>query len=285
MCAEASPPSGCQKSFCACGGHGRHYARAAATADPRKIMAMEFGGEAEAECGCHRGCCPRSYLAFTGFILAVFVILHLIVNALGLWPAHFQAAVNGIHWLGPGLPMLEVGLVFIPLAVHIAFGLRTLCREKLRFGVEKDHHGSDLRYWLQRVSAVILLAFVLFHIATMHRWGLHLVFRLTHWPWLERYAAGGLFEPSRAFASVRDGLGNFWSVASGHPANLLVAQFYLLAIAAAVYHLANGVTTGAEVLGFTATVQQRRRLWHICIISGTSLGAIGMAAWYAFVMK
>jgi hypothetical protein len=40
---------------------------------------------------------------------------------------------------------------------------------------------------------------------------------------------------------------------------LLIAEFYLLGIASAVYHLANGVATGAEVLGFVATIAQKER--------------------------
>ena len=119
----------------------------------------------------------------------------------------------------------------------------------------------------------------------MHRWGLHLVFRLTHWPALERYAAGGLFEPSRAFSSARDGLGNFWSAAAGHPANLLIAEFYLLGIATVVYHLANGVATGTEVLGLTSTPAAQDRLWHICLVAAPALLLGGLASWYAFVVK
>jgi succinate dehydrogenase/fumarate reductase cytochrome b subunit len=279
MCVEAAPKTGRKKTSCGCGGHGRD----AALPDPRAILAMKFGEEAEQECNCS-GRCPRHYLAIIGFVLVAFVVLHLTVNMLGLWPARFQAAVNHIHGLGTALPVLEIGLIFIPLTIHVAFGLRTLRREKLKFGVEKHHHGSDLRQWLQRVTAVILLAFLAFHLATMHRWGLHLVFRLTHWPSLERYAAGGLFEPSRAFASVRDGLGNFWSAASGHPANLLIAQFYLLGIAAAVYHLANGVATGSEVLGLTRTPAAQQRLWRICLVAAPLLLLAGMAAWYAFAL-
>lgn len=280
MCVETAPKSDRKKTFCGCGGHGRD----AALPDPRAILAMKFGEEAEQECNCASGRCPRHYLAITGFILTAFVVLHLTVNMLGLWPARFQTAVNHIHGLGTALPILEIGLIIIPLTIHVAFGLRTLRREKLKFGVGKHHHGSDLRQWLQRVTAVILLAFLAFHLATMHRWGLHLVFRLTHWPALERYAAGGLFEPSRAFASVRDGLGNFWSAASGHPANLLVAQFYLLGITAAVYHLVNGVATGSEVLGLTNTTSAQR-LWSICLVAAPLLLLAGMAAWYAFAVK
>jgi succinate dehydrogenase/fumarate reductase cytochrome b subunit len=284
MCVEAAPKSGCKKGSCGCGGHGRH-AQATVQPDPRVILALKFGEEAERECNCGGATCPRHYLAITGFILVAFVVLHLTVNMLGLWPARFQAAVNHIHGLGAALPILEIGLIFIPLTIHVAFGLRTLRREKLKFGVEKHHHGSDLRQWLQRVTAVILLAFLAFHLATMHRWGLHLVFRLTHWPALERYAAGGLFEPSRALASVRDGLGNFWSSASGHPANLLVAQFHLLGITAAVYHLANGVATGSEVLGLAVTPPAQQRLGHLCLVTAPLLLLIGMVAWYAFAVK
>jgi succinate dehydrogenase/fumarate reductase cytochrome b subunit len=283
MCVEAAPKSGCKKTSCGCGGHSRQ-ARAATQPDPRAILAFKFGEEPEQKCNCS-GTCPRHYLAITGFILVTFVILHLTVNMLGLWPARFQAAVNRIHGLGAALPVLEIGLIFIPLTIHVALGLQTLHREKLKFGVEKHHHGSDLRQWLQRVTAVILLAFLAFHLTTMHRWGLHLVFRLTHWPTLERYAAGGLFEPSRAFASVRDGLGNFWSAASGHPANLLIAQFYLLGIAAAVYHLANGVATGAEVLGWVKTPVAQERLWRIGVMAAPALLLAGLAAWYAFAVR
>ena len=283
MCVEATPKSGCKKTACGCGGHGRQ-ARAATQPDPRAILALKFGEETEHKCNCG-GTCPRHYLALTGFLLGGFLVLHLAVNALGLWPEKFQAAVNRIHGLGTALPVLEIGLIFIPLTIHVALGLRTLRREQLKFGVEKHHHGSDLRQWLQRVTALILLAFLAFHLATMHRWGLHLVFRLTHWPALERYAAGGLFEPSRAFASARDGLGNFWSAAAKHPANLLIAQFYLLGIATAVYHLANGVATGSEVLGFAKTPDMQQRLWRICLVTAPVLLLTGMAAWYAFAVK
>ena len=278
MCVEAAPKSGCGKNSCGCGGHGRR----AALPDARAILDLQFGEEAASECGCSGRTCPRHYLAWSGFVLGGFLVLHLAINLLGLWPARFQAAVNRIHGLGMALPALEIGLIFIPLTLHVALGLRTLGREKLRFGVEKHHHGSDLRQWLQRVTALILLAFLTFHLATMHRWGLHLVFRLTHWPGLARYAAGGLFEPSRALSSARDALGNFWSAASGHPANLLIAQFSLLGIAAAVYHLANGAATGAEVLGLTTTPAAQQRFGRICLVAAPALLLIGLAALYAF---
>jgi len=268
---------------CQCG--GSCHPRQTQTLEPRDLLSVDFSASEKVhDCGCGGHACPRRYLAITGFIFGTFLILHLAVNLLGLWPARFQAAVSRIHNLGNVLPVLEIGLIFIPLTIHVALGLRALRRELLKFGVEKHHHGSDLRQWLQRITALILLAFLAFHLATMHRWGLHLVFRLTHWPALERYAAGGLFEPSCAFSSARDGLGNFWSAATGNPANLLIAEFYLLGIAAAVYHLANGVATGAEVLGLASTPAAQQWLWRLCLVAAPLLLLVGMAAWYAFAV-
>ena len=268
---------------CQCGGHC--HSEQAGTLSPHELSTVDFAASKKAH-GCACGhVCPRRYVAVTGFILGAFLVLHLVVNALGWWPSRFDAAMGRIHRLGAALPVLEIGLVFIPLAVHVALGLRTLRREKLGLRVKKHHHGSDLRYWLQRVTAVILLVFIVFHVATMHRWGLHQVFRLTHWPVLERYAAGGLFDPSHPFVSAREGFGNFWSAAAGNPANLLLAQFHLLAIAAAVYHLANGVATGAEVLNLVTTPAAQRRLWHVCLVTAFALMLTGLFAWYVLAIK
>ena len=264
MSLEAPPKSGCQKSSCRCGGHGRHAAPSA----PRAIPATILGKETAHECSCKSNACPRRYLALTGFALGGFLILHLATNALGLWPAKFQAAVNRDHSLGAALPVLEVGLIFLPLTIHGAFGLRTLCREKLKYGVEKHHHGGDLRQWLQRVSALILLTFITFHVVTLHRW------------------FGGRFDPHHAFSSASQAIRQFWhGLPAGHPGNLFFADFYLLGIVAAVYHLANGIATGAEVLGLTDTLAAQQRLWRICRVAASALLLVGMAAWYAFAWK
>jgi succinate dehydrogenase / fumarate reductase cytochrome b subunit len=245
---------------------------------------LKFGEEAEHNGNCTGRTCPRHYLAATGLVLGAFLVLHLAINALGLWPEIFQAAVNRNHAFGALLPVFELGLVFLPLAIHVGLGLRTLRRDKLSLGLDKHHVGSEVRYWLQRMTAVILLVFLAFHLATMHRWGFHLVYQITHWPALGRYAAGGLFTPQHAFASVSEALWHFWDKHAANPANWLILQLYLLGLTSAVFHLANGVATGAEVLGFVPTTAQNERLWRWCIGAGFILAAIGLTAWYAFAL-
>jgi len=231
-------------------------------------MALRFDGAEESPCGCGGHTCPRHYLAVSGLLLGAFLALHLSINALALWPGRFQTFVNHSHSLGVLLPVLEIVLIFMPLAIHLNYGLRTLKREKLKYGVDKHHHGSDLRQWLQRVTAVILLLFLTFHLVTLHRW------------------LGGRFDPHSAFSSASQAIWQFWH---GQPAgsfpNLLFAQFYLIGIVAAVYHLTNGVTTGAEVLGWVKNPAAAERVWRVSLIVAPALLLAGLAAWYAFAIK
>ena len=175
--------------------------------------------------------------------------------------------MNRVHSLGVLLPIFEIGLIAV-LAFHIAVGLRLMRRDKLKFITGDHFHGSPMRQWLQRVTTVIMLAFILFHVVVMHRW------------------FGGRFDPHDAFSSASQAIWQFWR---GQPAgsfpNLLFAQFYLLGIVAAVYHVANGLATGAEVLGFIKTSAAQDRLWRISICAAPALLLAGLAAWWAFAVR
>jgi len=266
MCVEAAPKSKCGgKSSCGCGGHGRAKT---AVLNPRSVRTIKFGEAAEPQCSCSGGGrCPRHYLAPTGYVLAGFLILHLSVNALALWPGKFQTAVNKLHSLGTLLPVLEISLAAV-LTFHIVVGLRLMRHDKLKFITGEHFHGSPMRQWLQRVSAVIMLAFIMFHVLVLHRW------------------FGGLFDPHDAFNSASHAIWQFWhGQAVGSFPNLLFAQFYLLGIVAAVYHVANGLTTGAEVLGWVSTPGAQDRLWRVSICTAPVLLLAGMAAWWALALK
>lgn len=266
---------------CQCG--GSCHPEKAQPLGPRDSLPVDVSiPKNEGDCACGGQACPRQFLAITGFILGTFLIVHLSVNMLGFWPSRFQLVVDLIHSLGAALPVWEVGLIFIPLTIHVALGLGTLWPDKLRLNARKQHRGSEVRYWLQRVTAVILLAFLAFHLATMRQWRFHLPYEIAPWLILGSGPAGGLFEPQRAFAFVSDTAWHFWDGHTANPANLLIVQFYLLGVASAVYHLANGVATGAEVLGFATSITQKQWCLRVCMGAGFILAVIGMMAWYAF---
>ena len=231
------------------------------------IRTVRFGKTVEHQCSCSGGRCPRHYLVPTGYVLGGFLILHLLVNSLALWPGKFQSSVNRIHSLGAVLPVLEIGLIAV-LSFHVAVGLRLMRRDKLKLITGEHFHGSLMRQWLQRVTAVIMLGFILFHVVTLHRW------------------FGGRFDPHDAFNSASRAIWQFWHAQSaGSFPNLLFAQFYLLGIVAAVYHLTNGLATGAEVFGWVSTPAAQDRLWRIPICVAPVLLLAGMAAWWALAAK
>jgi succinate dehydrogenase / fumarate reductase, cytochrome b subunit len=180
----------------------------------------------------------------------------------------------------------EAVLIFIPLLVHIAYGVRFLAKAGLRYQADLHHRGSHERYLMQRITAVVLLAFLVFHIATFHHWGLHSLSQATHWKVLDRYQTGGLFQPEgKAFESASAGIRSFWpGKAVDSPWNLAVVGLYFAGILAAVFHLANGVATGAEVLGKAPTAQSQARYWHSALAAAILLLIIGMDGWFVFGM-
>ena len=99
-------------------------------------------------CGCGKRFCPRKIHSVAGVIFGVMMVQHLVVNALGLWPARYQAVVDRIHGLGGLLPWLSLTLVFLPLAVHVGFGLKMLRAAGFAYHTGKHHRGGDLRFLL-----------------------------------------------------------------------------------------------------------------------------------------
>jgi succinate dehydrogenase / fumarate reductase cytochrome b subunit len=221
-----------------------------------------------------------------GAVLGLFIVAHLTIALSGLWPRRYQGLVDRIHRLGPALPVIELTLIFIPLLVQVIFGLRMLVKVGMAYHTEKQSRGGDLRFFVQRLSAVILLLFLGFHVATMHRWGFHLLYSVTGLAALKGYAAAGLFHPAgQAFQSTAVAIRSYWGPGSiVQPGNLLVAGFYAVGIWAVCYHLANGLATSAMAWGITVTETAQRRCCFLCLALGVALSLAGAAAWYAFAL-
>jgi succinate dehydrogenase/fumarate reductase cytochrome b subunit len=237
-----------------------------------------------AACTCRHRYCPRRIHAILGVVVGLFVIAHVSIALTGLWPERYQALVDQIHRLGPALPALELALVFIPLLAQVGYGLRMLVKVGMAYHTDKKSRGGEMRFFLQRLSAIILLWFLGFHVATMHRWGFHLLYDVTGADALTGYKAAGLFHPNgQAFQSTALAIRSYWSPeASRHPANLVVVAFYALGIWADCYHLANGLATSAMAWGITVTEMSQRRCTLLCVGIGAALTVAGTAAWYAF---
>ncbi|MGP6191774.1 MAG: hypothetical protein ACLPSH_17250 [Vulcanimicrobiaceae bacterium] len=206
-------------------------------------------------CGCKKVKPYRRAHGLFALAFGAFLIVHLLINASALQPARFGNNVAALRALTSALPALELLAIGLPLIGLIACGLYLLQKAGLHYPARGCNRGNKVRYFLQRTSALVILAFVAFHLVTLSTWGLH----------------GGAFEPARPYASVAAAL-----------AAPTVKAFYLLAILAVSYHLANGLFTGVGPWGLMRSDEGRRRWRWVCTAVGLSLAALGSVAWYAF---
>jgi len=233
----------------------------------------------------------------TGLVFGGYIVVHLLVNATGLWPRDYQMNVDHIHSLEPMLWLVELLTIFIPLLIHALYGIY-IVKAGVKFNTTKYAYGGNIRYTLQRWTAVFLLAFIAFHIGTLHKWGLAGVHDLimTTNPAdggaLHRFADwcaiwGGQFQPRNlAFQSTVGGLRHLFYDSNNPDAigvgNATVMAFYLLGIWSACFHLANGLWTSAIAWGLTITRTAQKRWGHVCLAIGILVTIFGTTAWYAF---
>lgn len=184
--------------------------------------------------------------------LGVFLLEHLWTNATALWGQRsFDAAVDRIHAV-PGLLLLEVFGIFLPLAFHAFYGLWLSRRGSVN--VDRYPFARNWGYLLQRVSGVVLLGFVLFHL------------------WELRVQAWLFGMDTRSFYPTL--AANLSSVRWGIPWRALL---YVLGVLAACAHFANGLFGFACSWGLVATRRAQARLFWIAQLLGGALFLLGAA--------
>jgi succinate dehydrogenase / fumarate reductase cytochrome b subunit len=179
--------------------------------------------------------------------VGAFLVFHLWENSQSRFgAAHYNervvGALKGLNYL----PIIEIIVIALPLLFHAGYGLAIINSgraEPLRYGFLRNRF-----YWLQRVSGVALILFLLLHVG------------------LTRIA--GLFEPSIGadlFAHMQQAL--------SQPA---VFGLYLAGLLLAVFHLANGLSTAAIAWGLTTSTAAQRRFGWFCTGFGLLLAALGL---------
>jgi succinate dehydrogenase / fumarate reductase cytochrome b subunit len=184
--------------------------------------------------------------------VGVFLIVHLWTNAAALGgQAPFDNAVSKIHHL-PFLPLIEVVGIFLPLAFHAGYGV------KLAFSSRPNPitypYARNWAYTLQRVTGVIALVFIVYHVQE-----LRLAKLLGHLP-------SEAFYPTLAR--------NLSSTSAGVP---WLAIGYLVGIAASVLHFANGLTSFVLSWGISGSRASQARFATAFSVLGVLLFALGAA--------
>ena len=194
----------------------------------------------------------RRLHSLTGIVpVGVFVIFHLFTNA-QLVIGDFQHEVAWIHSL-PALLIMEIGL-WVAIAFHAGLGL-AYTFIGARPNVGSYRYEGNWRYFFQRVTGIIALVFIFFHIATL-RWGWDIA------GWHTPFALqGATADQPLAQASTALALQAHW----------LIPVFYALGSLAVIYHWSNGLWTAAITWGMTLSVRAMRRWGGVCTAMGVVL--------------
>jgi len=154
------------------------------------------------------GFVSRKLHSLLGFIpLGFFLFEHLLANSTALFGEEtFGKAVEFLENI-PGLWVLEVFLIALPLLFHAVLGLIIALQ-----AVNNPRSYSYLRNWmfyLQRISGLIILAFTIYHLFTVK------------------------FSSSTGLS--------FYQILQNQLSNTFVLCFYILSLTAAAFHFCNGL--------------------------------------------
>jgi succinate dehydrogenase / fumarate reductase, cytochrome b subunit len=198
-----------------------------------------------------------------------FLCFHLATNASILdGPDTFQMRVDIIHQIGPiTLFILEWGTIFLPILLHGLVGLIIVTRGKRN--LRHYPYLENWRYTLQRITGIVALLFILFHVFQMHGW--------LRWEWwvanVARPFGGARFDWEHAAASAAIVL----------QASKIYAAIYFIGIVASVYHLANGLWTMGITWGVWTTPHAQRWANIPCALIGIALLIVGLGALFGLL--
>jgi succinate dehydrogenase / fumarate reductase cytochrome b subunit len=183
-----------------------------------------------------------------------FLTFHLWENSQSRFgAAHYNEQVVG--WLQGFnyLVVIEIFVIALPLLFHAAYGLVILfdgSREWNRFPWLHHH-----LYFLQRLSGVAILLFLLFHVGWTRLWG--------------------IFEPT----VLTDLYGHMQSLLS----QPWIFVLYLVGLLLSVFHLSYGLWTMAISWGLTTSAQAQRIWFYLCCGLFLLLNAMGLHGILGFV--
>lgn len=194
----------------------------------------------------------RRLHSLTGVIFGGYVVVHLIVNAtllqstipflFGVEGDVYQNQVDRIHDV-PFLVAVEWLAIYLPLLFHALYGIAVAVSG--RPNADRYSYHKNWAYTAQRVTSIILLFFIAFHVLSM------------------KGVFGGAFGERLTFSPAY--FATQTTINHMHAAWWVGWVVYPIGILAATFHLANGFWTAGITWGLTIT-RQAQRLWgFVCV--------------------
>jgi succinate dehydrogenase / fumarate reductase cytochrome b subunit len=149
---------------------------------------------------------------------------------------------------------VEWTFIFLPILFHTVYGIWITLTGQPNVG--NYPYAKNIFYVLQRISAIIIVLFILFHVLAL-KYGL--------------FQTNYAFEPEHALGTVGRHLQmpNHW---------FIVCVVYPIGILASCYHLANGFWTAAITWGLTVSNCAQRRWGYACAVLFAVTFIAGMTA-------
>lgn len=262
----------------------------------------------------------RRWHSLTGLWLVIFLIVHLLANSqaallIGDDGAGFIKAANDIRNL-PYLPAIEIGLLLIPFAIHIYWGVQYLWTGKAN-SYKSDGSTPSLpeyprnhAYTWQRITSWILLVLIAAHVVQMRFMeaptvtgmgkaksymvrvesddGIHTLaerldvslYNAQQVP--QQQWASALSErplaPNQLIAVTKDfGTAELLMVRETFKMPLMLLLYTVLVLSAC-FHAFNGLWTFCITWGVTLSVNSQKNMRRVSLALMFALGFLGLAA-------
>jgi succinate dehydrogenase / fumarate reductase cytochrome b subunit len=190
--------------------------------------------------------------SLTGVVpVGLFLLWHLFANSYAM---HGRDAFNGVAGFLAGLPyvqLIELFGIAIPIFFHMALGVVIITSGQSNVG--RYRHAGNWSYLLQRLSGLVLVAYIVYH------------------TWTTRLSPQVLAGDQDLFTLMADRL-----------ADHRMFAFYVLGVASAAWHFGNGLFGFSIHWGFATGRRAQRAVARVGYAVFLILALIGVNSLLAF---
>jgi succinate dehydrogenase / fumarate reductase, cytochrome b subunit len=208
----------------------------------------------------------RRLHSLTGVLpLGVFLVVHLYENYQAVGPggeARFNGVVEHLQ-TNPAIIWIEIFGLGLPLLYHAFYGI--FIAGEARYNARRYSYGANWRFLFQRVSGVLLIAFLAYHI------------------WMTRLqpeVSPQSFEQTQGLVTYAYMHGYLTESHFGIP----IWALYVVGILSACFHFANGLWGFLIHWGITTGPRAQKMSVYACAALGVLVAVLGLNALFAFVV-
>lgn len=186
--------------------------------------------------------------------IGAFLIFHLLANSTAIFsPENYNTVINFLRSL-PFVEYIEWLVLYIPIIFHAGYGMVIYTTAKPNHW--QYSHLENWRYILQRITGVIALVYIYYHI---------MQFKLVHdldYNYIAKSLAGVQYLPGIIEIPYLNPFSVYW--------------FYIISLVAINYHFANGIWGFSITWGITVGKKSQQFMSLVAVVVFATLTYIGV---------